>query len=66
MLNIRRIHPSNAQLENLKTLMPQLQRNNTIFAIFRVFSIIWEFFRDFEKSRKFWWGWRGQLRGEPF
>ena len=31
----------------LKALMPQLRRNNTIFAIFRVFYIIWEVFRIF-------------------
>jgi hypothetical protein len=40
--------------------MPQIQKINTIFAIFRAFSIIWIFIfyfsKDFEKSRKFWWG----------
>jgi hypothetical protein len=32
--------------------MPQLQRNNIIFAIFRVFSIIWEVFRIYQGLEK--------------
>jgi len=44
----RRIHPPTAQLENLKTLTPQLRRNNIIFAIFRVFFIIWQVFKIFQ------------------
>jgi hypothetical protein len=38
--------------------------------IIRVFFIIYikflDFSKDFEKSSKFWWGWRGRLSGEPF
>jgi hypothetical protein len=41
----------------LETLTPQNRKINVIFAILRVFSIIWGgvgFSKEFEKSRKFW------------
>jgi len=49
--------------------MPQLQRNNTIFAIFRVFSLVWEVFRIFgglEKIEKILVGLAWAVEGEPF
>jgi hypothetical protein len=61
--------PLNRSTWNLKILMLQLQRNNIIFSIFQVFSIIWEVFRIFQGPQKFekiLVGLAWAVEGEPF